>query len=745
MIAAVVSIVIGVGKEGVPEGLIEGTSICIALCIILSVGSTNEYVASLRLSKMLASADETKVTVYRGSEEKFTIASDELVVGDLIEFKNGQKLAADLLFISGQDVKCKETDLTGEPDEFIKEYVDETNIDNGTSPVMFAKTECTSGIGKAIVISVGTSTASGSAAAKSAKASEENNETHLQKKLQNITLQIGKLGMGVALLTALSQVVRILLEMFEVVHCGCSNIFTCEKKAVCEAYDFGEFGSKVYIELLNAVIISITVVVVAIPEGLPLAVTIALSFASAKMRELNNLVRKPASAETMGGATHICSDKTGTLTENKMTVMQVMVSEKICAAGANFTNQFVVDAKNSISERTCESDSLWDVLRQSIFYNSDAYLERDEKAKHGYKTAGNVTEQGIFKFFQEVIPGQEILAQQAELTNQNIELMRIPFTSSRKKASVVIHQPKYEGTDHEVRVYTKGGPDYIMHLVTNFLAANGEVQPIDETCTLPDGLEEFALQEGTEDNTHRAMIEKTWKLGSSQAYRNILCCYRDMSMEAYNTLKAENNDFAEDADRECLEMDLTAIALFGLQDPLRIGIVESIAGCRDAGIRTIMCTGDALDTATAISLNAGIIKKEELSANYSCMTGQQFRTEVEGLGTDEEGNHIVNNMGKFRQIIKNLRVMGRCSPDDKYLLVLGIQRTDGVVAVTGDGTNDAPALTRADVGFAMGITGTDVAKGASDIILMDDNFTSIVVALRFGRSVFDNVRKFLQF
>jgi len=360
---------------------------------------------------------------------------------------------------------------------------------------------------------------------------------------------------------------------------------------------------------------------VAIPEGLPLAVTIALSFASAKMRELNNLVRKLASAETMGGATHICSDKTGTLTENKMTVMQVMVSEKICAAGSTFSNQFVVDAQNTIKERTCLEDDLWTVLRQSIFYNSDAYLEKDPKAKHGYKTAGNVTEQGIFKFFQEVIPGNEIIAEQAKLTNDSIELMRIPFTSSRKKASVVIHQPQYAGTDNEVRILTKGGPDYIMHLVTNFLSASGEVQSIDDACTIPDGLEKFELQEGTEDNTHRAMIEKTWKLASSKAYRNILCCYRDMSMEAYEALKAENNDFAEDADRECLEMDLTAFALFGLQDPLRVGIEESIAGCRDAGIRTIMCTGDALDTATAISLNAGIINEQELDSKYSCLTG----------------------------------------------------------------------------------------------------------------------------
>ena len=163
-----------------------------------------------------------------------------------------------------------------------------------------------------------------------------------------------------------------------------------------------------------------------------------------------------------------------------------------------------------------------------------------------------------------------------------------------------------------------------------------------------------------------------------------------------------------------------------------------------------MCTGDNIDTAIAISKNAGIVTSEQVAASeYSCMTGKQFREAVEGLKkvTEKDGKtrDVVGNMRKFREIKKHLRVLARSSPEDKYILVTGIQDSEGVVAVTGDGTNDAPALTKADVGFAMGITGTDVAKGACDIILLDDNFTSIVVALRYGRSVYDNVRKFLQF
>jgi len=164
-----------------------------------------------------------------------------------------------------------------------------------------------------------------------------------------------------------------------------------------------------------------------------------------------------------------------------------------------------------------------------------------------------------------------------------------------------------------------------------------------------------------------------------------------------------------------------------------------------------MCTGDNLDTARAISRNAGIIMQDELKNQYSCMTGKAFREAVEGLSKipdpkdSKKEIDVVTNMAMFRKIKAELRVLARCSPEDKYILVTGMQAAEGVVAVTGDGTNDAPALTKADVGFAMGIAGTDVAKGASDIILMDDNFSSIVVALRYGRSVYDNVRKFLQF
>lgn len=222
-----------------------------------------------------------------------------------------------------------------------------------------------------------------------------------------------------------------------------------------------------------------------------------------------------------------------------------------------------------------------------------------------------------------------------------------------------------------------------------------------------------------------------------------------MSMEEFEALKAEHNNFEEESDKDCLETDLTAIGIFGLQDPLRPTITSSIAKCNKASIKVIMCTGDNIDTAIAISKNANIVTDEQIKASpYTCMTGKDFRETVGGLITlyDDQGGQKdgVKNMKKFRDIEQHLRVLARSSPEDKYLLVTGIQALNGVVAVTGDGTNDAPALTKADVGFAMG-SGTDIARGACDIVLLDDNFSSIVVALKYGRNVYDNVRKFLQF
>lgn len=239
-----------------------------------------------------------------------------------------------MMMIDGQDVITNESELTGEPEGLPKVPVNVNNYLHGASCTMLAKSLISAGVGKAVIMAVGSSTVSGVI---TEKTQSEPEQTLLMKKLDVMAGKIGNIGFGAAIGTFIAGLFRIILESFGALPCGCQNMFTCQKPVdgTCESYDFSRIDNEVYPMLLEAVIISITVVVVAIPEGLPLAVTISLSFSSKKMEKLQNLVRKLASAETMGGATHICSDKTGTLTKNEMTVMSVMAMENVVIGDKN--------------------------------------------------------------------------------------------------------------------------------------------------------------------------------------------------------------------------------------------------------------------------------------------------------------------------------------------------------------------------------------------------------------------------
>jgi magnesium-transporting ATPase (P-type) len=251
------------------------------------------------------------------------LSNDDLVVGDVISFAAGMKIPADCVMIDGQDVTCSETELTGEPDSLEKVIVNESNVNDGVGGVLLAKSLCDNGFGKAIVTSVGLNTAAGIISDNDGVSSEP---TDLQKKLEIIAEKIGRVGVFAAMLTFGSMVLRSILEMMKVLPCACGNILNCEAEKNCKPLDFAlTMENRLWTNCLDNIIIAISVIVCAIPEGLPLAVTISLSYSSSKMKALNNLVRNLNSSETMGSATHICSDKTGTLTKNEMTVMACMI------------------------------------------------------------------------------------------------------------------------------------------------------------------------------------------------------------------------------------------------------------------------------------------------------------------------------------------------------------------------------------------------------------------------------------
>lgn len=480
--AAVVSIIIGLIQHPFPEGMIEGTSIMIALFIIITVNSGNNYFSERRLAELLALSDKQDVAVYRDSTEPITLDASELVVGDLISFEMGMKVPADCIMVEGQNVQTIEGELTGEPDNMDKVPVTRDNYQQEACCTMMAKSLICSGFGKAIVVAVGTRTVAGVITEKTQKAAEQ---TLLQEKLATIADKIGNVGTAVSALTFFAQVLRLILEMNGMMECGTTNVFAQEKLEVCEPltwkYESGK-ENRFYTEILQAIIISITVVVVAIPEGLPLAVTISLSFSSAAMKKLNNLVRKLASSETMGGATHICSDKTGTLTLNKMTVMSLMSLQNMYKMGNVVGRQLTDSSKAGTQNARYGTQTVWDIIVESVLWNSSARVERnngeDPNIKDPWLTAGNVTEQGLLKYFMHDMGGEGVQAIKSQLTDDKLVSV-IQFTSSRKKASVVVK------TDKGVRIYTKGAPDMLFPHVKDILTADGSTDNIHNSVSVP--------------------------------------------------------------------------------------------------------------------------------------------------------------------------------------------------------------------------------------------------------------------
>ena len=464
------------------------------------------------------------------------------------------------------------------------------------------------------------------------------------------------------------------------------------------------WDGKTVMDFLYALITAVTVIVIAIPEGLPLAVTISFAFSVMKMKRENNWVRKLASSETMGGADQICTDKTGTLTKNQMTVREFYTMEQV----------FNDKPPNFQSLHTA------DLLAEGVLYNCSARIERLPDGRE--VPAGNVTEQGLIRFLMDLqVPCMKTL-----LEKDKTILHLIPFNSGRKRAATCIRHPQ---NPRIIRAFCKGAPEIVFTYVNKMFDRNGQVVFIDEA---------------KKAEIMRKIVGDTFAV---KAYRTLLIAYADYTEEEYQRLKAQNNNFEKEGDREALERNLTLIGIYALQDPLRDEVVRSVRICHKAGINVRMVTGDNIDTAKAIALEAGILTKDQMNRKYACMDGKTFREACGGLRKLETASGLLREeiieQGVFREIAANLQVLARSTPEDKYMLVTGLRDLGKVVAVTGDGTNDAPALKRADVGFAMGISGTEVAKEAADIILLDDNFASIVTAVKWGRNIFSCVRKFL--
>ncbi|XP_078517527.1 plasma membrane calcium-transporting ATPase 2 isoform X4 [Lissotriton helveticus] len=714
----------GAEDEGESQaGWIEGAAILLSVVCVVLVTAFNDWSKEKQFRGLQSRIEqEQKFTVIRGGQV-IQIPVAEMVVGDIAQVKYGDLLPTDGVFIQGNDLKIDESSLTGESDQ-VRKSVDK-------DPMLLSGTHVMEGSGRMLVTAVGVNSQTGiiftllgasegeeekkdkkgkmqdgnldnsqnkvkqqdGAAAmemqplKSAEGGEgeekEKKRVHmpkkeksvLQGKLTKLAVQIGKAGLVMSAITVIILVLYFAIDTFVI----------NKRPWLTEC-------TPIYVQyFVKFFIIGVTVLVVAVPEGLPLAVTISLAYSVKKMMKDNNLVRHLDACETMGNATAICSDKTGTLTTNRMTVVQVYLGD---------VRYKEIPDPDALPAKTL------DILVDAIAINS-AYTTKVLPPENGVglpRQVGNKTECGLLGLIldlkRDYQPARNLIPEE--------KLYKVyTFNSARKSMSSVIKLP-----DNSYRMYSKGASEIVLKKCSRILDSAGEPRI-------------FRPRDRDE------MVKKVIEPMACDGLRTICIAFRDFPSTPEPDWDSEND----------ILTDLTCIAVVGIEDPVRPEVPDAIKRCQRAGITVRMVTGDNINTARAIAIKCGIIHPGE---DFLCLEGKEFNRRIR----NEKGEIEQERIDK---IWPKLRVLARSSPTDKHTLVKGIidshcaQEQRQVVAVTGDGTNDGPALKKADVGFAMGIAGTDVAKEASDIILTDDNFSSIVKAVMWGRNVYDSISKFLQF
>ncbi len=632
IVAAILSAVVSEWSDAV---IIIAIVVLNAALSIYQEGKAEEAIAAL---KKMASPT---AKVFRDGELK-SISSEELVPGDLVELETGDIVPADLRLIESINLKVEEASLTGESVPVEKNasltYDEEVGIGDRDN-MTFSSTIVSYGRGKGIVVETGEKTEIGKIATKLATVDDE--QTPLQKKLAGLSKVLGILTIAVCIIVL---VVGLL------------------------------YGH----ELLNMVLTAVSLAVAAIPEGLPAIVTIVLSLGMSRMAERNAIVKKLLAVETLGTTTYICSDKTGTLTQNEMTVVKAFVdNEEINITGTGYAPEGeLLIGENKVSAEN--EGSLYTFLNICALTN-DAKLKKESD---GYSMIGDPTEGSLLTLAGKL----GITKESANEEYKRIE--EIPFDSTRKMMTT-FHDNFIKS---KVVSFTKGAPDIVIERCNKILI---------------DG----KIEELTED-MRKNILDKNIEF-ARQALRVLSFAFR------------VHDDLPSDISSENIERDMIFVGLAGMIDPARPEVKIAIKECKSAGIVPVMITGDYLETALAIAKELGIADDD----SQAIMGGE------------------LNNMSdeEIRQIVKTKRVFARVSPENKVQIVKALKENGEIAAMTGDGVNDAPAIKKADIGIAMGITGTDVTKNTAEVILTDDNFATIVHAVEEGRIIYSNIKKFVSF
>jgi len=619
IISAVISGIVGVMEEGL-SGITDTAIILVVVIVNAIIGVFQENKAEKSLEALQKLSSHVAKVMRDGKLE--VVPSRELVPGDVVIMETGDYVPADLRIIEAVNLKSQEAALTGEsvPVEKISEKINDEKIGIGDRVnMLFSSSLITYGRGKAVVVETAMNTEVGKIA--DIINSAEENATPLQAKLNKLGKTLG--------------IVALII---------CIAIF-----------GIGLLYGK---DVVDMFMTAVSLAVAAIPEGLPAVSTIVLAIGVQRMVKKNAIVKKLPAVETLGSATVICSDKTGTLTQNKMTV------EKI------YYNNNVSDVKDF--KRNVEDNDLNKLIYASMLCNDTKVTENNE-------LAGDPTETALVDLGFK-------LNYESTLYGQYPRVKEIPFDSDRKLMTTV-----HEANGKYI-VYTKGGVDELLARCTKYIV-NGEVK---------DDLQSFTAE-----------IRKVNNEMASSALRVLAMAYKELDHEP------------SDDEMKNMEQDLIYIGMVGMIDPPRLEVKDAVATCKKAGIKTVMITGDHKITAIAIAKTLGILENEK-----EAITG----VELEEMSQED-----------LEKNIRNYSVYARVSPEHKVRIVKAWQANGEIVAMTGDGVNDAPSLKIADIGCAMGVVGTDVAKEAADVILTDDNFATVVSAVEEGRRIYDNILKAIQF
>ncbi|KAB1218100.1 putative calcium-transporting ATPase 13, plasma membrane-type [Morella rubra] len=648
---AALSLAFGIKENGIKEGWYDGGSIFVAIFLVIAVTAISNFKQNRQFDKLSKVSNNIQVDVVRAGRRQ-QISVFEIVAGDVVCLKIGDQVPADGLFLDGHSLQVDESSMTGESDHV---EVDQTH------PFLVSGTKVADGYARMLVTSVGMNTTWG--AMMSSISRDTNEQTPLQARLNKLTSSIGQVGLAVAFLVLVVLLVR---------------YFTGNTEDENGNREFN--GSKTKVDdIVNSVVgivaAAVTIVVVAIPEGLPLAVTLTLAYSMKRMMGDHAMVRKLSACETMGSATTICTDKTGTLTLNQMKVTKFWLGKKAFTAGAD----------SSIAPHIIR------LVHEGVALNTTGSVYRPALESE-IEFSGSPTEKAILSW--------AVLEQNMEIEQlkRSCTILYVEAFNSKKKRSGVLMRRNKDQTTH---VHWKGAAEMILKMCSNYYDASGITKELDDD--------------------EKIKFEQIIQGMAASSLRCIAFAHKQVSEE-------ENAD--DKAHKELKEDGLTLLGLVGIKDPCRPGVKKAVEDCQYAGVNIKMITGDNIFTATAIATECGILRPGHDVSGGAVVEGEEFRNY-----TPEERLEKVDN----------ICVMARSSPFDKLLMVECLKQKGHVVAVTGDGTNDAPALKAADIGLSMGIQGTEVAKESSDIVILDDNFASVATVLRWGRCVYNNIQKFIQF